>query len=333
MSEYKVRTLNAYIKEIESPHRSTSGINLSLKYFRGEAAQHDEIMSSALKYLAYEPQEKPVDIEKVCREFYNKVYLTLSEKEEKTFLSFCQHHGIETNLIDITTNPLVALYFACAERNGTKATTDDDDLSDGFVHCFDIRYIDITGLVKFDDCQLIKTEYIDMFLANKEKRTKLYTLYDNYRNSFKDHYAKPEQNKGYKKDIPGIKQRVDRFLDNLRDEDKFTPQKWREEVEKVINYLPPMIYSPLMTFKRALSQHSMFIFQQYIKLGSKYPYKKVTAEHKIIIPGKSKIKILESLEKFGINFSTIYDGYDNIAKYVMAENSTDEDSKFKLSKK
>lgn len=41
----------------------------------------------------------------------------LDKMQEKNFLAFSQHHGLKTNLIDFTTAPLVALYFACEREN------------------------------------------------------------------------------------------------------------------------------------------------------------------------------------------------------------------------
>lgn len=51
------------------------------------------------------------------------------------FLSLAQHRGVPTRLLDVTINPLVALYFACA------AASD----SDGFVYFFHQNYLDISG--------------------------------------------------------------------------------------------------------------------------------------------------------------------------------------------
>lgn len=59
-------------------------------------------------------------------------------------LPYAQHSGLATKLLDVTSNPLVALYFACQQSK---------DKSDGYIYVFD-DYADVTDILekhpKFD---------------------------------------------------------------------------------------------------------------------------------------------------------------------------------------
>ena len=64
---------------------------------------------------------------KIYRETIAKVPYAFNEKNTIESLVLMQHYGVPTRILDLTTNPLVALYFAC-----------DDNKNDGEVIVFDI---------------------------------------------------------------------------------------------------------------------------------------------------------------------------------------------------
>lgn len=58
--------------------------------------------------------------------------------ESEPLIPFAQHSGLATKLLDVTSNPLVSLYFACQKSS---------DDSDGYVYIFD-DYADATKILE-----------------------------------------------------------------------------------------------------------------------------------------------------------------------------------------
>lgn len=101
-----------------------------------------------------------------------------------------------------------------------------------------------------------------------------------------------------------------------------------------MDFLPNMLYRPVMTFKRGLSQQSAFFVQTLFdkhKVDFINPYTnevhhsnsrqlmkcQANFSEKIAIDASSKEAILAELDKIGVNKATMFADADNIAEYIM----------------
>ena len=82
--------------------------------YRGESQCHDEVSSNLYREYKEDIQAENFDIEIVQNEILREAKeYTTHKMDDFEILTELQHYGGKTNLIDFTTDSLVALFFAC----------------------------------------------------------------------------------------------------------------------------------------------------------------------------------------------------------------------------
>lgn len=115
------------IKEIKEQCNFQGNKNLTL-FFRGQKNVSWNIQPSITRNGIINNEEELLQLAKSkCSNFFD------TGNNYFDLLTKLQHYGLPTRLLDVTVNPLVALYFACLE-----------DKANGVVYCGDdyIRYLD-----------------------------------------------------------------------------------------------------------------------------------------------------------------------------------------------
>lgn len=318
-------------------------------YYRGESKLNQSRKSSALRPYNFRwESSKPFPFMKMIDEFYKETAYKLNE-DKTDFIAFAQHHGIPTNLLDISSSPLTALYFACEK--------DADEL--GAVYISDPACIDITELIHlFPNENIIEKVFsntpkelsllipiFEKFKRDfpKEFRELLDVLIESYLQCFP--YPFSEEEKVFYKKLKRKKFDVFECTYYLREvaEDLkefpydecdelvyfylalqfFYLKKARGYTEPIdcIGFLPNMIYQPIIKFERGRNQQGLFMYQGYMTyIEPVYNFRVLASQHlyfqNIEFHIKNKTNILKELDRIGINKKMLFCDYDSIAQYI-----------------
>lgn len=197
-----------------------------------------------------------------------------------------QHYGCPTRLLDITSNPLNALYFACEM----------DEKKDGRV----IIFPTIKDSVSYFDSD--RALILSCLSQMKENEQKLL---------FKD--IESCENHIYK----DTKAEKKEYLEKLLLEIKSEKPSFRAQI-RLGDILNPLFVQPMMANPRIVNQQGAFILSGLSDSSLAAERKLLTrkANTVICIKAKNKKIILDQLNSIGINKGTIYPNLEKIAEYL-----------------
>lgn len=206
-------------------------------------------------------------------------------------LSKMQHYGVPTRLLDITSNALVALYFACedftADRNGA--------IKDGAVFVIDAKKSEIK---QFDsDTVSILSSLPRFTLCEKEEMKERAMSFVEMQDSEENLKTFNNENKTIRRLLHEIKKEKPSF----------------EHVINPENLLRNYIFIPRKSNVRIIRQSGAFII---FGLSKDEEGKNDFTYNKIIVDGNSKEGILKQLSSFGISKASIYPELYKVAEYI-----------------
>lgn len=250
-------------------------------YYRGETSKNWRTLPSVFRENSYNSRESFYFHEiqaRAPKEFENQSHLDK--------LVTMQHYGAPTRLLDLTSNPLNALYFACEQNK--------DLHDDGKVMLFPV----MPGSISYGDSDkaLILSSLAP--LSSYEKMNILDEINKSHRNVYDDDCECVYLNK--------------LFLEICSEKPAF------QRRIKYGDLLTPLFVQPNMINSRITNQQGAFLLSG-LTLNDDETEDKIKDRMPktcFIIPAEKKTSILRELDSIGVNQATIYPNLDKIAGYL-----------------
>lgn len=279
------------IKRIKELKESEHGTSTEL-YFRGQETEfwdiepsifRDDMLSIEHKLMQIPLQKSPIEFRELNSMF--------------DIMTKYQHYGMCTRLLDLTTNPLVALYFACKKHGVEKYVTEDGEAEKepyGVIYYTDKYYPS-----QSTDIEIQIVSAMASYDLEKEN-TLLYILERLYRDRIVDERTKND------------------WLENFA------------EFVKIIqsNYM----VMPTYTNERLRKQCGVFLLTSLFSFNKENDIKKSVisktkgnlkeefSEVCFYISGENKESILKELDLYNINEATLFPELEHQLSYIKYAN-------------
>ncbi|WP_272671157.1 FRG domain-containing protein [Providencia sp. PROV138] len=295
----KVGAVSTFVTEI-TKIKPRKGYSL---FFRGQTKECFKPIPSVFRNIDPKNKNSPLFSEREHIMFEQLIAACpndfLSCKSAFDYLVKMQHYGLPTRLLDITSNPLVALYFASNSHAGRG-----EDSSDGEVIIYEIE----DEGIKFHGSDTVSV------ISNLAKMDKQFTYPDGKNKLLHSIYAE----KPYFKDAIFPEhlfsiQTVRPKLDN--------PRVIRQSGAFLIFGMQDEKYLPSDKVNKLYKEVDISLVQSEGRDGKITTFFHQTEDkgHVIKVNSEKKDEIIQSLEGLGISKATLFPEIDEVAQHIKSQ--------------
>ena len=287
----EIDSVSSFIEHIRSIKESAEGSSTGL-YFRGQETEFWDIEPSIFRddMLSIEHKLMQIPLQKSPTEFrdLNSMFDIMTKY---------QHYGMCTRLLDLTTNPLVALFFACKTHGVEKYDTED-------------------GEVEKEPYGVIY--YTDKYYPSQAKDTGIQII------SALASYDLEKENT-----LLDILEKLNH--DQIIDEK--TKNHWLENYSEFVKIIQSnYMVMPTYTNERLRKQSGVFLLSSLFSFNKEYDISKSVIskakgklkeefnETYFLVSGENKESILKELDLYNINEATLFPELEHQLSYIKYAN-------------